>query len=100
MAYDNDLIIADTDAMEEFLNVASSIKNELNTQIRDIDRKYKRIANWEDDIQYKTGELIDKIEDRANLLSDNIDNLNKNFGLLIDDLRGYNNANTGKFGRL
>lgn len=100
MSYGNDMIIADLDAMESFLVVANAIKSELQAQISEIDRRYQRITDWEDEVQRKTGDLLEKIEQRADLLSDEIERLNRNFGLLIDDLKVYNNPHTGKFGRL
>jgi len=100
MSYENDMIIAGLDAMESFLTVANAIKDEMHAQIREVDRRYKRIANWEDEIQKKTGEVLAKIENEANRLSDEIEILNRNFGFLIDDLKVYNNPNAGKFGSL
>ena len=98
--YVDDMIIADLDGMEAFLDVANNIKEELFLQINQIDKKYRAIHNWEDEVQKKTGEILKNIEKQADILAENIENLNRNFGLLIDDLKDYNNPNQGKFGRL
>ena len=100
MSYGNDMIVADTDAMEAFLTIANGAKDELGVQIRQIDRKYRALVDWDDVIQKKTGEVLDIIEKQADLLSDEIEKLNRNFSMLIDDLKDYNNPHLGKFGRL
>ena len=99
-SYNSDMIIADIDAMEAFLLVANNIKDELFSQIHQIERQYRRLTGWEDNIQQRTGEILDKIEKQSEILADEIENLNRNFEDLVDDLKDYNNPNLGKFGRL
>ena len=98
--YVEDMIIADLDGMDTFLGVANNIKDELFLQIRQMDKKYRAIQNWDDDVVRRTCEVLSAIEKQADILAENIENLNRNFGLLIDDLKDYNNPNIGKMGRL
>lgn len=99
MGYNSDMIIADTEEMAHFLNTAVVIKRELTNQINDIERKYRAITNWDDNIHEKVGATLDNIDKKCEVVFDEIDRLNRALGEYLDRLNDYNDPRSGRMGR-
>lgn len=96
----NDLLIANLDEMELFLLDAIKKRDELNSNMNKIIFHLSLINNWDDQVLDKTKEVIYKIQTQINLITDQINDLNKKLDEYIDNLNDYNNINKGLFGRL
>lgn len=98
MGRSDDTLFADIDEMERFLMRANRIEKELKNQIYMVQRSYKKIGDWKDEIYYKTGDVLEKLDHQLDMLFSSIDELTKVFDLYIEDLRAYNDPNQGRFG--
>lgn len=99
MGYNSDMIIADTGEMSYFLDTAIVIKRELTNQINDIERKYRAITNWDDNIHEKVGVTLESIDKKCEVVFDEIDRLNRALRNYLDMLEDYNNPRSGRMGR-
>ena len=98
--YNSNMIIADLDEMAIFLQTAKAIEAELEYQIYEIRKDFASIENWDDEIHDKTGDVLDIINKKCDIVFDEIDRLNQEFEQYVDDLNDYNDPHSGKLGRL
>ena len=100
MAYNSDMVIADIDEVARFLESAVQIKDDLSYQIMDIEKKFRAINNWDDDIHEKTDTVLETIDKKCEIVFDEIERLNKALGNYIEMLEEYNNPFSGRIGLL
>lgn len=96
---ENDFLVADINGLEAYLMTANNIKKILNERLYSLDRRFSSISGWSDNVQQKTAEVLSGIKQTCSTLFDAIDELNRKFGMYIEDLRAYNDPFNGSISR-
>ena len=89
-----DLITADLDAMEAFVDTAKDIQRHIGDLDSNIMYQFKKISDWNDEIRERTLIVLQEIKKKEEVINDLLFNLYRDVDDLIDDLDIYlNNAN-------
>lgn len=89
-----DLITADLDAMEAFVDTAKDIQRHIGDLDSNIMYQFKKISDWNDEIRERTLIVLQEIKKKEEVINDLLFNLYRDVDDLIDDLDTYlNNAN-------